>query len=75
MLQFLSIIPNVYLADLFMVSATLLVLLIGILGIVLYKKIAFLSMPLVVVLTAALIVLPNFITLPEFIYIIADARE
>lgn len=73
MLQFLNIIPNVYLADLFMVSATLLVLLIGILGIVLYKKIAFLSMLLVVLLTAALIVLPNFITLPEFIYIIADA--
>lgn len=69
----LNIIPEVYFADAFLAASLISVLLLGILGIVLYKRFAFISFPLTIVLAAAVIVLPMFITLPEFVFIITDA--
>ena len=68
----LNIIPQTYYADLFLAAALISVLLIGIMGIVLYKKFAFISLPLIIVLSSAIIVLPQFITIPKFVYIVSD---
>ena len=68
----LNIIPQTYYADLFLAAALISVLLIGIMGIVLYKKFAFISLPLIIVLSSAIIVLPQFISIPKFVYIISD---
>lgn len=74
MLHFLNIIPQAYFADFFIVSGTLIVLLVGILGIILYKKFAFISFPVTIVLSAVLIVFEIIaLSLPEFVYIITDA--
>ncbi len=68
----LNVIPQTYYADLFLVASLISVLTIGILGIVLYKKFAFISMPITIILAGAVIALPMFITIPEFVFIISD---
>lgn len=68
----LNVIPQTYYADLFLVASLISVLTIGILGIVLYKKFAFISMPITIILAGAIIALPMFISIPEFVFIISD---
>lgn len=68
----LNIIPEVYFADLFLVASLISVLVLGILGLVFYKRFAFISIPITIVLASAIITLPNFITIPEFVFIVSD---
>ncbi len=68
----LDVIPQIYFADLFLVASVISVLVLGILGIIFYKRFAFISMPITILLAGAIIALPMFITLPEFVFIISD---
>lgn len=68
----LNIIPQTYFADLFLVASLISALTLGILGIVLYKKFAFISMPITIILAGAVIALSMFITIPKFVFIISD---
>ena len=69
MINILNLIPNNHLIDLFMVSATLVVLILGIINIVSYHKFSYLSLPILVVLDGLVIGLPELF---KGIYIIYD---
>lgn len=69
MINILNFIPNNNLADIFMLTGTLIVLILGILGFFCYRKVAYISIPIVIVLDILMVILPEFF---KGFYIIFD---
>ncbi|MBQ8292562.1 MAG: hypothetical protein IJX78_01995 [Bacilli bacterium] len=72
MVNILNLIPDAYLVNLFLVATTVVVLTLGIIGICVYHKLAYISLPSIFVVDASLIVLSKLLVLPAWINLIYD---
>ncbi len=72
MVGILNLIPNAYFVNLFIVASVMVVLSLGIIGICVYRKVAYISLPAIILEVAGIIVLSKLITIPSWVYLIFD---